>query len=139
MRSGRSGAASDAVKSLTLAVVGADHPNKRGPTRRFEIAMCIPGEPAELRPEPNNPADPQAVAVYSARGIQIGYLTAERAPWIGSLIRNGREMATIFQTSTTYGALVRLAFDGELPELPPSREREQEIDWDGVDPIYDEN
>lgn len=127
------------MRSLSLAVVGADHPNKRGPTRRFEIAMCVPGESAELRPEPNNPADPQAVAVYSARGIQIGYLTAERAPWIGSMIRNGREMAAIFQATTPYGALVRLAFDGEQPELPPAREHEQQVDWDGVDPVYDDD
>ncbi|WP_164521761.1 HIRAN domain-containing protein [Sphingomonas sp. ABOLE] len=124
---------------MSLSVVGADYANKRGPTRRFEIAMCIPGEPTELRPEPGNPADPQAVAVYSARGIQIGYLTAERAPWIGSMIRNGREMAAIFQAPTPYGALVRLAFDGDRPELPPAHEPVQEVDWDGVDPVYDEN
>lgn len=125
------------MRSLSLAVVGADHPNKSGPARRFEIAMCIPGEPAELRLDPNNPADPQAVAVYSARGIQIGYITAERAPWIGGMMRNGREMVTIFQAPTPYGALVRLAFDGEQPELPPAREPEQMVDWDGVDPVYD--
>ncbi len=100
--------------------------------------MCLPGEPAELRPEPNNPADPQAVAVYSARGIQIGYLTAERAPWIGGMIRNGREMVAIFQAPTPYGALVRLAFDGEQPQLPPLRVPEEPVDWDGVDPVYDE-
>ncbi|WP_313534353.1 HIRAN domain-containing protein [Sphingomonas sp.] len=127
------------MRSLSLAIVGADHPNKRGPTRRFEIAMCIPGEPTELRPEPNNPADPQAVAVYSARGIQIGYLTAERAPWIGSMIRNGREMETIFQAPTPYGAVVRLAFDGKRPALPPALELEQDVDWDGVDPVYDDD
>lgn len=126
------------MRSLSLAVVGADHPNKRGPTRRFEIAMCVPGEPAELRPEPNNPADPQAVAVFSARGIQIGYLTAERAPWIGGMIRNGREMAAIFQAPTPYGALVRLAFDGDEPELPlVARPANDEDDWEGVDPVYD--
>jgi hypothetical protein len=100
--------------------------------------MCVPGEPAELRSEPNNPADPHAVAVYSVRGIQIGYLTAERAPLVGGMIRNGREMAVIFQAATPYGALVRLAFDGERPELPPSRKPEfrQGIDWDGVDSVY---
>lgn len=126
------------MKTLSLAVVGADHPNKRGPTRRFEIAMCAPGEPVELRPEPNNPADPQAVAVFSVRGVQLGYLTAERAPWIGAMIRNGRELMTIFQARTPYGALVRVAFDGAEPELPPIREPEQEVDWDGVDPVYED-
>lgn len=102
----------------SLAVVGADFPNKRGPGRRFEIAMCSPGEHIELIPEPRNPADPRAVAVFSARGIQIGYLTAERCGRIGQLIRQGREVRAIFQQATPYGAVIRAAFDGEVPELP---------------------
>lgn len=106
------------LTTLTLAVVGADYPNKRGPSRRFELAMCRPGEPVELRPEPNNPADPRAVAVYSCRGVQIGYLTAERCGRIGTLIRRGHEVRSIFQASTPFGALIRTAFDGEVPALP---------------------
>ncbi len=103
---------------LSLAVVGADHPNKRGPGRRFELAMCLPGEPVELIPEPRNPADPRAVAVFSARGIQIGYLTAERCGRIGQLMRQGREVQAIFQQAAPYGAVIRAAFDGEAPILP---------------------
>lgn len=107
---------------LSLAVVGADHPNKRGPARRFELAICQPGEPIELRPEPNNPADENAIAVYSCRGIQIGYLTAERAPRIGQLIRQGSEVIAIFQSHIRTGALIRAAFDGNIPDLPPRTE-----------------
>ncbi|GGN49534.1 hypothetical protein GCM10011349_20270 [Novosphingobium indicum] len=110
---------------FSLAVVGADYPNKSGPDRRFEIAMCIPGEPVDLRPEPDNAADERAVAVYSARGIQIGYLTAERAPRMGQLIRSGVEWSAIFQEPAPYGAVVRVAFDGEQPELPLRRESAQ--------------
>jgi hypothetical protein len=101
----------------SLAVVGADHPNKRGPGRRFEIQICKPGEPVELRPEPKNPKDPQAVAVYSARDVQIGYLRAEQAPWIGSIIREGREVAAVFQHRTDYGCVIRAAFDGDVPTI----------------------
>ncbi|TYC93022.1 HIRAN domain-containing protein [Novosphingobium sp. BW1] len=108
MRSGR----------LSLAVVGADYPNKTGPSRRFEIALCGPGEPVELRLEPENPADPRAVAVYSDRGVQLGYLTADRAPWIGAMLSRGRVITAIFQEQARYGAVVRVAFDGEAPELP---------------------
>ena len=85
------------LTALSLAVVGADHPNKRGPGRRFEIEICAPGEPVELILEPNNPADPRAVAVFSVRGVQIGYLSAERCGWIGGMIRIGREPRAIFQ------------------------------------------
>ncbi len=103
---------------LSLSVVGSDYPNKRGPGRRFETALCEPGEPVELIPEPKNPADPRAVAVFSARGIQIGYLTAERCGRIGQLIRQGVEVRAIFQQATPRGAIIRAAFDGEPPELP---------------------
>lgn len=104
-------------RQMSLAVVGADYPNRRGPGRRFEIAICAPGEPVELRPEPNNPADPRAVAVYSCRGVQIGYLTAERAPLIGRDVREGR-IRTIFQRAERWGATIRAAFDGAEPALP---------------------
>lgn len=104
--------------SQSLAVVGSDYPNRRGPPRRFELAMCSAGEAILLQPEPDNPADPHAVAVFSVRGIQIGYLTAERAPLIGRMIRQGEDVAAVFQGHTAYGATIRVAFGGELPVLP---------------------
>jgi len=105
----------------SLEVVGADYPNKRGPGRRFEIELCKPGEPIELRPEPKNPADPRAIAVFSCRGVQLGYLTAERAPLIGRDLRIGREIQAIFQGKTAYGCAIRVAFDGEVPSLPDEK------------------
>ncbi|CAN5278393.1 hypothetical protein BH11PSE5_BH11PSE5_30680 [soil metagenome] len=103
---------------LSLAVVGAQHPNRKGPTRLFEIRLCTPGEPVHLIPEPKNPADPRAVAVFSARKIQIGYLTAERAPWIGNMMAQGRDVRAIFQQATTSGAVIRASLDGSEPILP---------------------
>ena len=118
------------LPQMSLAVVGADFPNKRGPTRRFEIAICIPGEPIELRPEPKNEADPRAVAVYSSRGVQLGYLSAERCGRIQQMIMQGRVLTTVFQEATRYGAVVRTAFDSEQPTLPAPREKaEPEEDW----------
>lgn len=108
------------ITALSLAVVGADYANKRGPTRRFEIALCPPGEPVELRAEPKNPADPRAVAVFSCRGVQLGYLTAERCGWIGAMLADGREIRAVFQRKTDYGAVIRAAFDGADPVLPAS-------------------
>ena len=88
---------------------------------QFEILLCVPGEPVDLLPEPKNPVDPQAIAVFSTRGIQIGYLTADRAPWIGGMLRSGRELKAIFQAATQVGAAIRIAFGGETPMLPPER------------------
>jgi hypothetical protein len=109
------------LRALSLAVVGADFPNddKTGSNRRFEIKLCKPGDPIELRPEPENRRDRRAVAVYSERGIQIGYVTAERCGRIGALINEGREINAVFQAEAPWGAWVRVAFDGELPVVDP--------------------
>lgn len=109
---------SDRLPAMSLAVVGAQYPNKDGSDRRYEILLCPPGEPVELRPEPKNKHDELAVAVYSARGIQIGYLTAERCGRIGQLMRLGREVTAVFQDKSKAGAWIRVAFDGEVPVVP---------------------
>lgn len=130
------------LPALSLAVVGADYPNKgKSPTRRFEIALCIPGEPVELHPEPKNSADEYAVAVFSVRDVHLGYLTAERAPWIGKLIREGREMQAVFQEAMRTGAVIRVAFDGATPALPEAKTEIPPIDDDTgfwPDHVWDE-
>jgi len=126
------------VRHLSLAIVGIDYPNKRGPARRFELALCVPGEPIEFSPEPTNKHDPYAVAVYSCRGVQLGYLTVERAPWVGAQIRQGREIRAIFQGMTDKVGWLRLAFDGEVPTLPPAPKVAAEVDDSGFwpDDVY---
>ena len=125
-------------RQFSLHVVGADFPNRRGGNRRFEILLCAPGEPVSLVPEPRNPADPNAVMVLSARGVQIGYLPAERAPWIGGMLRAGREVRAVFQQPTAHGAAIRVALDGAAPVLPvstaaPARQDADDEFW--PDPI----
>jgi len=118
------------ITGLTLAVVGADFPNKRGPTRRFAISLCRPGDPVLLVPEPKNPADPRAVQVQSAERVVMGYLTAERCGWIGGMIAEGRDIKAIFQEPTSYGALIRVTLDANPPDLPPEREPpNHDPDW----------
>lgn len=123
------------LKAHSLAVVGARFPNVDGSDRCEEIARCVPGEPIELRPEPGNAHDERAIAVFSARGAQIGYLPAERAPRIGALIRQGREVIAIFQGAGEHGAWIRLAFDGEEPVLPPTVRQEPAAV--GADPEFE--
>lgn len=121
---------------LSLAVVGARFPNRSGPDRRFEILLCKPGDPVELIPEPKNPADPLAVAVFSERGVQMGYLTAERCGWIGRMIRDGRDIEAAFQKPTQFGAVIRVAFDGAPLDLPKESPRESVDDDSGFWPDY---
>jgi hypothetical protein len=105
------------LPSMSLAVVGVQYPNADGSNRLFEIALCVPGEVVELRPEPKNKHDERAVAVFSCRGQQIGYLTAERCGRIGRLIQRGHEVRALFQAQAQHGAWIRVAFDGEVPLL----------------------
>ncbi|MDO7843483.1 HIRAN domain-containing protein [Sphingomonas immobilis] len=110
-------------RELSLAVVGLDHANsdKSRSNRRFEVALCAPGDPVELRREPKNKADRNAVAVFSERGIQLGYLTAERAPWIGGKLAAGEEVSAVFQERLAAVAVIRVRFGGAAPTLPPPR------------------
>jgi hypothetical protein len=114
-------------RQLSLAVVGADHPNKKGPARRFEIALCLPGEPVNLIPEPKNPFDPRAIAVYSQRGIQIGYVRAERAALIGGVMAK-HGVKAIFQQKEKWGATIRIGLDGNEPTLPEPEDTKA-ADW----------
>ncbi|MBB4618645.1 HIRAN domain-containing protein [Sphingomonas abaci] len=103
--------------------MGITYPNKSGPTRRFELQLCAPGEVVELRPEPKNPYDEHAIAVFSCRGVQLGYLPSERAVFIGTLTRQGHTVKAIFQGLTQTVGWVRVAFDGEEPALPAPTQR----------------
>lgn len=120
------------MKELSLAVVGIDFPNpdKSRSNRRFELALCVPGDQVELRPEPRNRHDPNAVAVFSERGVQLGYLSAERAPWIGRKLGE-EEAIAVFQQLLADVALVRVRFGGGAPSLPPEREAAPRGDDDG--------
>ncbi len=108
------------MQELSLAVVGLDFPNpdKSRSNRRFEVALCRPGDPVEMRPEPKNPADPRAIAVYSERGVQIGYLSAERCGLFGKRLRAGEEVRAVFQEADRFRAVIRVRFGGGEPTLP---------------------
>jgi hypothetical protein len=44
----------------------------------------------------NKPYDENAVAIFSKRGTQLGYVSAERAPLIGKRMKEGEAIA-VFQ------------------------------------------
>lgn len=111
------------MDELSLAVVGLRFANtdRSKSNRRFEAALCHPGDPVELRPEPGNKADPLAIAVYNEGGIQLGYLTAERAPLLQRLLAASEGTVAIFQELQQHVAVVRVRFDGRPPTLPVPR------------------
>ncbi|MES3152931.1 HIRAN domain-containing protein [Sphingomonas faeni] len=107
------------MDELTTSIVGIDFPNedKSKSNRRMECMLCAPGELVELRLEPTNPFDSNAVAVWSDRGVQLGYVSAERAPLIGKRMKED-EVAAVFQAMHGNGAYIRIRFGGGLPTLP---------------------
>jgi hypothetical protein len=126
-------------RQLSVAIVGADHLNNNGGNRRSEIAFCDPGEMLAFKPEPNNPFDEHAIAVFSARGFQIGYVASQRAVFLKSCMRAGAELAAVFQDVAPWGAVARVGLNC-APILPqadqhanddePDTDRHEEPDFD---------
>jgi hypothetical protein len=98
--------------------------------------MCREGEPVELRADPDNAYDEHAIAVYSYRGIQLGYLPSERAVLIGTYWRQGHTTIAIFQALEAKVGWLRVAFNGEQPALPTVVAAPPPPDWDAVDSDY---
>lgn len=110
-----------AIEELSLAVVGIGYENADGSSRIDELAKCRRGEPVELRLEPENEYDSRAIAVFSIRGVQIGYVTALRAGWIFGRIVDGELAIAVFQDQEETSAVIRVRFGGDDPSLPRPR------------------
>jgi hypothetical protein len=83
----------------------------------MECMLCASGDVVELRLEPTNPFDNNPVAIFSERGTQLGYVSAERAPLIGKRMKEGEAIA-VFQAMHGSGAYIRIRFGGDAPTLP---------------------
>jgi hypothetical protein len=71
-------------------VVGVTHKNRDGSDRQRILKSCRPGMRVMLAREPDNPVDPNAVAVRISGGQQIGYLAAEVAQWVAPWLGSGQ-------------------------------------------------
>ncbi len=127
------------MPQLSLLIVGADHPNKDKSNRRTEILWSNPGEEVHLVPEPKNPVDPQAIAVFSARGVQIGYVKSFQNQLIRSYLARGRITSCIFQHPAKDGAIIRVGLDGELPSLPEAAPAALQVGEQGCWSVADED
>ena len=68
----------------------------------MECMLSAPGDLVELRLEPTNPLDDNAVTIFSDRDTQPGYRNAERAPLIGKRMRDD-EASAVFQAMHVNG------------------------------------
>ncbi len=121
------------MRQLSVAIVGADHPNRDGGNRRSEIAFCNAGETLSLVPEPKNEFDENAIAVFSARNFQIGYVASARAAYLKKLLKDGRELTAIFQDVAPWGAIARVGIEAPAT-LPIRQSKELDPEGDAIDP-----
>lgn len=85
----------------------------------FEVALAVAGEPIELRPEPKNKHDENAVAVWRVGAGQMGYVIADRAPLVRRRMVEGYE--AIYQGHIGSAAYIRVRFGGGSPILPAAQ------------------
>lgn len=110
---------------FSLPAVGEWFDNDDGTSRQAELARCERGEQVQLVREPENPHDRMAVAVFSCRGIRVGYLKRDRAVWIGSKIDRGYDVRAIVERvkgahlpDATLGLVMRVSMDPDVADEP---------------------
>jgi hypothetical protein len=124
---------------FSLPACGERYDNEDGTSRQDELALCWPGDALALIREPDNPHDPMAVAIFTARGVRVGYLSRERAGWIGSKIDRGYSVAAIVERvkgahleGAALGLVMRVSMEPpgggiEEPELPERIARQLKV------------
>lgn len=107
-----------------LAARGERYDNADGTSRQDEMRRCARGERVNLIREPSNEYDPAAVAIFSCRGVQLGYLAAEHASWIGSKIDRGYDVRAVVERvkgahleGATLGLVILINMEGDDPTL----------------------
>jgi hypothetical protein len=82
----------DLVDGFYCKIAGTTFPNADGSDRMQIARGCEPGELLTLAPEPENPYDPNAIAVWRKDGRQLGYLPREQAEEIAGRMRRHAEV-----------------------------------------------
>lgn len=110
---------------FSLNIVGERYDNADGSSRQDEIERVQPGEPVDLIREPNNKHDPSAIGVWSARGVQIGYIAADRTGWIGGKL-DGDVRAIVERKTGQHGRrglVLLINLQGSDPDLEAAQAR----------------
>jgi hypothetical protein len=113
---------------------GEAHENPDGSSRQAELKRCSPGEQVTLEREPENPHDPNATRVVSARGVCIGYLAAEDAAALASALDAGRpytaainELIGGIPDYPSFGSRVAVTWEGQQAPAPKPIRPEQSL------------
>lgn len=82
------------TRTYPSSVVGLPYPSKTGRSCR-EVCeeLLVTGDTVTLRRDPDNPHDPDAIAVYAHDGREerhCGYVPARHTSWIGEQLDAGR-------------------------------------------------
>jgi hypothetical protein len=100
-------------------LVGEAGTNSDGVNRQDELLRSEPGETVELRREPDNEDDPNAILVLSARGVAVGNVEPKSAVALAPIIDSGRRFDARLHSLRgglprypNYGARISLAWDG---------------------------
>jgi hypothetical protein len=120
------------IRRKVFDIVGEAGNTRSGEPRQKVLLRCEPGDPVELRREPNNKADPNAVLVLW-EGEDIGYLPRETAALVAPHMDAGRlNVAQIHCINgglpdyPNYGVEISVAWDGKAcPAHRPLDERQQ--------------
>lgn len=112
-------------------IVGEAGKTQGGESRQKVLLYCEPGDPLELRREPGNPHDPNAILVLW-RDKDIGYVTRECASILAPQLDSGRpHRAQVHRIKgglpdyPSYGVEFSVAWDGkECPACRPLDERQ---------------
>ncbi len=83
-------------KNITFRVTGISKADRQELARK-----CIPGEPAILHKDTDNPFDRNAIGVYNKKGYQLGYIPRARNQEIQQILDN-KEHTVIIKNVNTY-------------------------------------
>ncbi len=85
-------------RTYSLSVVGESYDNDDGTSRQKIIRRCKAGDQIVLRREPDNPYDPNAIAVTTAAGEQIGYLSRDNAEWVPDALEKAERTTVVIKS-----------------------------------------
>lgn len=88
--------------------------------RQDTIKALSVGQPLNLRREPENPYDCNAIAIETTGGAMVGYLSRKNARWVSRVIDEGNELSArvaclFYGDADGNGIEVQIHVDGVPP------------------------
>jgi hypothetical protein len=116
------------VEECYSKVYGVGHRNADGTDRQKIAAKCVPGEALSLIREPNNPHDPNAIALFRRNGQQLGYVGGGLAETLAPVLDGGGYVTAVVAEVTggergkvSRGANLHVRLDDSPPAQSPCR------------------